>query len=498
MKAKFKSPRKHSGSHSDVLYFLTCCIEQGDSNPGAAALRIWDNEWMSPESKTGSDFKTLKLDCERSWEKALQSTQAGTSSEKRLKDFEKLANSKLWVDNRVTFDIFTNQYMADGKITGPANEYNAYNQQANDKTFIEKHFFQNAFECDNMPKFSSLKQWGEGLPKWDKKDWIKKLVGFIPAVDPVQAELYLKGWLIRTYIQACNPHNQDANSIVNRWFLILHQQRQESGKSAFFRWLCPKPDWVKGSGLEDGRDGYIALYKYMFVLDDELGGLARIKQQERIKAMVSSSKIDVRPIYGKTDISVDRTASFCGSTNHDDIFPPSDGTTRFLMLPLKNLDFEWEKYITQVDKIKLWSQVRYLASTDWLTKNKGKIASYRDDTNQHYIKDDIESFVVGRYVRELPGSPTVMRVGDIMHILNGDDYGYRNLNINKLGASLKKVFGDKVFGASVEGGQTRGYRVKVLSPEPQKLTQPYTTSSLFEADKRRVGMTARSKKRSQR
>jgi hypothetical protein len=490
MKAKFKSPRKHSGSHSDVLYFLTCCIEQGDSNPGAAALRIWDNEWMSPESKTGSDFKTLKLDCERSWEKALQSTQAGTSSEKRLKDFEKLANSKLWVDNRVTFDIFTNQYMADGKITGPANEYNAYNQQANDKTFIEKHFFQNAFECDNMPKFSSLKQWGESLPKWDKKDWIKKLVDFIPAVDPVQAELYLKGWLIRVYIQAVNPRDQDDNSIVNRWFLILHQQRQESGKSAFFRWLAPNPNWVKGNGLEDNKDAYLALCRYMLVLDDELGGLSRIKQQERIKSMVSSSKIDVRPHYGKVDLAVSRTASFCGSTNHDDIFPPSEGTTRFLMLPLKDSDFEWEKYVSQIDKVRLWSQVKQLASTDWLKKNTRAITQYRDSINEDYIKEDLESFAVSQFVIADDGSPVVLTAGNIMRELCDNGYNYNNLNINRIGQALKRSFGNRVNGIGTNGKRIKGYRVKiVLNSETLK-----TLNGVSETPKKKSkGMKAKTK-----
>jgi predicted P-loop ATPase len=313
-----------------------------------------------------------------------------------------------------------------------------------------------------MPKFSSLKQWGESLPKWDKKDWIKKLVEHIPAVDKVQAELYLKGWLIRVYIQACNPKDQDDNSIVNRWFLIFHQQKQESGKSAFFRWLAPNPKWVKGNGLEDNKDGYIALCRYMLVLDDELGGLSRLQQQERIKSMVSSSKIDVRPPYGKVDLSVSRTASFCGSTNHDDIFPPSEGTTRFLMLPLKDQDFGWEKYITDIDKVKLWSQVKHLASTSWLKVNTPALVKYREETNKNYVREDLESFVVTRFLQLDNDSPVVLSTGDIMRVLCDQDYGYNNLNINRLGQALKKVFGDRVNGFSKGNKRTKGYKVKIL------------------------------------
>lgn len=455
-------PKKHSGSHNDVLKFLLYCIEEGIADPKKAAYRIYEAEWMSPESKTGSDYKTLELDCTRTWAKAVQQTEAGVTQQKRLKEFEKLRMSKEWVDHRVTFDIFTNQYLAGDKITNHSSEYNAYNTQADDKTFIEKHFFQNAFECDDMTKFSSLKKWGEDLPKADKTDWIKKLVSFIPAVDPVQAELYLKGWLIRVYIQAVNPKNQDDNSIVNRWFLIFHQQKQESGKSAFFRWLAPDPKWVKGNGLEDNKDGYIALCRYMLVLDDELGGLSRVQQQERIKAMVSSSKIDVRPPYGKVDLSVSRTASFCGSTNHEDIFPPSEGTTRFLMLPLKDEDFGWEKYITQINKVKLWAQVKQLAATDWLKVNTPAIVKYRDETNKNYIREDLESFVVSRFIEQDDSTPIVVSAGDIMRTLCDADYGYSNLNINRLGQALKKALGDRVNGVGKNNKRTKGYKVKIL------------------------------------
>jgi hypothetical protein len=494
MNAKTKAPRKHSGNHNFILPFLKYCIEQGDKTYEAAAYRIYENEWMDPKaSKTGANFDMLKLDCKRTWDKAVSETEAGVTPQKRLKDFEKLRVAKEWVDSRVTYDIFTNQYLSDNKITNHSSEYNAYNTQADDKTFIEKHFFQNAFECDDIVKFSSLKKWGESLPKADKTDWIKKLVTFIPAVDPVQAELYLKGWLIRVYIQAVNPKNQDDNSIVNRWFLILHQQRQESGKSAFFRWIAPDPKWVKGNGLEDNKDAYLALCRYMLVLDDELGGLSRIKQQERIKSMVSSSKIDVRPHYGKVDLAVSRTASFCGSTNHDDIFPPSEGTTRFLMLPLKDSDFGWEKYITQIDKVKLWAQVKQLAATEWLKKNTPAIIKYRDDTNTNYIKEDLECFVVSRFMERDDSSPIVLTAGEIMRTLCDTDYGYNNLNINRLGQALKKEFGERVDGLSKGNKRTKGYKIKILPASLPTPTLYDTEKGNSDTEKRKKSMKSKTK-----
>lgn len=460
-----RSPRKHSGSHNDVLNFLLYCIEQGDTTPEAAAYRIYEGEWMNPESKTGSDIKTLTVDCKRTWAKALQQTEAGVTKQKRLKDFEKLSTARGWVDLRVRYDTFLGQYLEGDNITGPAAEYDAYNSQANEYTFIEKHYFQNAFEVDRMPRVCTLKTWGESLPKWDRKDWIKRLSEYIPAQDPRQAELFLKGWLIRAYIQAVNPQGLDYNSIVNRWFLILYQHRQESGKTGFFRWLAPAPEWIKENGLEDDKDGYIALARYLFVLDDELGILSRASQLERLKSMISISKIDVRPPYGKADVRFPRVASFCGSTNNEDIFPPSEGTTRFLVLPLTESAFAWEEYITQIDRVKLWAQVKHLAATAWLKDNNEAIISYRKQTNVNFIKEDLESFVVTRFLRIDTTLKTVMRTGDVLRALCEEEYGYTNLNIVRLGQALKKQFGERINGLSIEGQRCKGYSIKVLESE---------------------------------
>jgi predicted P-loop ATPase len=249
--------------------------------------------------------------------------------------------------------------------------------------------------------------------------------------------------------------------------LILHQQKQDSGKSGFFRWLSPYPAWVKENGLEDNKDGYIALGRYLFVLDDELGGLTRVTQHERIKAMISTSKVDVRPPYARVDVKLDRTASFCGSTNNTDVFPSAEGTTRFLLLPLKEDVFKWEEYTKQVDRTKLWAEVKALVATDWLKINTPAIIEYRTATNIGYARDDQESYVVERFIRASEvDDGKVLRAGDIMREMCDTEYGYANLNIVRLGQALRKIFGERVFGHSPDGKECRGYKVTIIPANP--------------------------------
>lgn len=378
--------------------------------------------------------------------------------ENRLKEYERLQYALAWVYGRVHYDVLADSYkLDDGSETGPGREYEEYNALADDLTYIDKHFFVTAFETGKIQRINSLKIWSEGLPKWDKKDWIKKFAAYLPAKDPLQAELFLKGWLIRAYIQGVNPNDADLMSVVNRWFLILHQHKEDSGKSSYLQWLSPRLDWVKLSGIEESKDGYSAMAKYLFVLDDELKGLGSFKYYERLKAMISTAKVDVRPPYAKADINLPRVTSFYGSTNSDSIFPATEGNSRFLVIPLKDEEFNWREYTRTIDKQQLWSQVAHLANTDWLEKNSAAIADQRREINAGLTRESSEVFAVTNYLRT-DTTGNVLPTGKILERLR-DDFDYKNLNINTLGQALRTVFGERTNGVC-NGVRMKGYPVR--------------------------------------
>jgi hypothetical protein len=382
--------------------------------------------------------------------------------EKAMRDSEKLRTAIDWVQSRCVYDVIGDQYVTTEGTTNPDKEYAAYNKLSDDMTFIERHFFVTAFATGDIERVNSIKRWGQSLPEWDKKDHIRKLAGYMPAEDPAQAELFLKGWLIRTFIQAVNPEDRDETSIVNRWFLILHQHKEESGKSSFLQWLAPRLEWVKLSGLEENKDGYSAMAKYMLVLDEELAGLGSFRYNERLKAMVSTSKVDVRPPYMKADISMPRVASFCGSTNNDKIFSPTESNTRFLVIPLKDFDFEWKQYVKNVDRAQLWAQVKHLATTDWLDSNDAAIKNYRNEINQTLLKDSEERYVVETYL-ERTDDGTIMQTEQIAEQLR-ETFNYTKINLITLGQSLRKLYGERVNGY-VNGGRRKGYPVRFKKGE---------------------------------
>lgn len=464
MKLPQTGPKKHAAHHGDILNLCVYCIRNGISDPKAAAYEILDKEWLSRTAEKATNTEKLFAEVLKTWPKALAECETvGEGDDKKFNELKKFQIAKSYVSTYTTYDDFTQQHLRNDKPTSPSVEYAAYNDGLkSEKQYIEKHHFVNAFEADVMPHVHTLKSWAQGLPKWDKRDWIGMLCKHIPAKDAEQCKQMLTGWLIRSYIQAINPNEQAPSAIVNRWFLILHQTKQASGKSSFFRWLLPSEDWVKQSGIEEGKDGFIALARYFFILDDELSGLFNTRQQERLKSMISASKVDVRLPYGKVDVSLPRVASFCGSTNSDSIFSGSDGTTRFLVVELKNEGFSWKKYTKEIDRTKLWAQVKHLAlNTKWLDKNTPAIERKREEVNTTLVRESIEDHAITRYF-EPAGGETVLTASDVMQALHAfEDLG--KLNLNKLGSALAKRFGERTNGYTIDGERRKGYKIKLKS-----------------------------------
>src|SRR5688572_4573112 len=363
MKTRTWRPKKHTHKYKDFRQLCAYCINEfGDETPEKVAYRINEEDWMDPTSDH-TDSKAILKSCRAAWEGAKKDIQeVGKSDEqKRLSEPEKLAKALEYVKANVMYDTFKNCYVhsqSHAELT-PSDVYINYNDLVSDKLYIPKVFFDVAFESVQVPRFDPVKIWADNLPKWDGRvDYIKNLCKYIPAKDPRQLELYLKSWLIRCYIQTVNPHNKPAIEIVNRHFLILQSNLESNGKSSFLSWLSPFMEWVKISGIEQGKDGKRSLAEYMIIVDDEMHGIKQFKETDAFKSLISMPKIDVRLPYAKKDSALPRIASFCGSCNSPKIFSVGEQNTRFLCVPLDDKMFDYKGYMKKIDKSKLWGQVK--------------------------------------------------------------------------------------------------------------------------------------------
>jgi predicted P-loop ATPase len=154
--------------------------------------------------------------------------------------------------------------------------------------------------------------------------------------------------------------------------LVLAGERQNTGKTEFFRRLLPKPlaNYYAESKLDGGKDDDILLTKKLIIMDDEFGGKSKF-EAKRFKELTSKASFSIRLPYGRTHRDLKRLAVLAGTTN--DLGLISDPTGNRRILPINVLGINHPAY-NAIDKTAL-----FMAFYDL----------YQSGFNWHLSSDDI-------------------------------------------------------------------------------------------------------------
>jgi predicted P-loop ATPase len=134
--------------------------------------------------------------------------------------------------------------------------------------------------------------------------------------------------------------------------LVLAGERQNTGKTEFFRRLLPKPlaNYYAESKLDGGKDDDILLTKKLIIMDDEFGGKSKF-EAKRFKELTSKASFSIRLPYGRTHRDLKRLAVLAGTTN--DLGLISDPTGNRRILPINVLGINHPAY-NAIDKTALF------------------------------------------------------------------------------------------------------------------------------------------------
>jgi predicted P-loop ATPase len=134
--------------------------------------------------------------------------------------------------------------------------------------------------------------------------------------------------------------------------LVLAGEKQNTGKTEFFRRLLPKPlaNYYAESKLDGGKDDDILLTKKLIIMDDEFGGKSKF-EAKRFKELTSKASFSIRLPYGRTHRDLKRLAVLAGTTN--DLGLISDPTGNRRILPINVLGIDHQRY-NAIDKTALF------------------------------------------------------------------------------------------------------------------------------------------------
>ncbi|MDO4979379.1 MAG: VapE family protein [Prevotellaceae bacterium] len=208
-------------------------------------------------------------------------------------------------------------------------------------------------QSEEIPFFNPIKDFLESLPEWDGHNHVARLFGRLPGISTEQMN-FLTIWLrsaVAHWLQMDTLHgNECVPTLIGA---------QGCGKTTFFKRLLPMPlreYFLDHLNLSNKFDKEMALTNNLLVCLDELDTI-RPSQHPALKQTLSKSKVNGRPIFGKTQADRLRFASFVATTNNQHPLTDATGSRRYICLTIPQghmIDNEGD-----IDYRQLYAQVVY-------------------------------------------------------------------------------------------------------------------------------------------
>ena len=185
-------------------------------------------------------------------------------------------------------------------------------------------------ESEEVPEHNPVQEFLKNLPQWDGQNHIAKVFGRIPGVSSEQLN-YLTIWLrssVAHWLQMDMLHgNECVPTLIGN---------QGCGKTTFVRRLLPenlRQYYLDHLNLSNKFDKEMALTNNLFVNLDELEAI-RPSQQSSLKQTLSVSKVNGRPIFGRSQEDRPRFASFVATTNNRHPLKDATGSRRYICIQI--------------------------------------------------------------------------------------------------------------------------------------------------------------------
>jgi len=180
------------------------------------------------------------------------------------------------------------------------------------------------------PDYDPAKALAAQLPEWDGKNHVGALLDRLPGLRAEQ-RYWMSVWLRSMWAHWLDLDQTYGNDLVPT---LIGQQG--CGKSTFCRMLLPeelRSYYLDHVNLSNKFDKEMALTNNLIVNIDELDQVRRA-QQASLKQLVSKSRVNGRPIYGRTQADRRRYASFVATTNNLHPLHDPTGSRRYLCIEI--------------------------------------------------------------------------------------------------------------------------------------------------------------------
>ena len=270
---------------------------------------------------------------------------------------------------------------------------------------------------EEVPEHNPVQAFLGSLPAWDGQNHIAKVFGRLPGITSEQLN-YLTIWLrssVAHWLQMDMLHgNECVPTIIGS---------QGCGKTTFVRRLLPvslREYYLDHLNLANKFDKEMALTNNLLVNLDELDAI-RPSQQSSLKQTLSVSKVNGRPIFGRTQEDRPRFASFVATTNNRHPLKDVTGSRRYICIMIP--DGQMIDNAGDINYGQLYAQVVYELQEQkapyWF--NNDEVARIQRLNQEYMDKKDLgEMFVACFRMPEEGEVVKTMTCGQMIDIMQKD------------------------------------------------------------------------------
>ena len=284
-------------------------------------------------------------------------------------------------------------------------------------------------ESEEVPEYNPVQDILRRLPVWDGQNHIAHLFSRLPAISSEQLN-YLTIWLrsaVAHWLQMDMLHgNECVPTLIGQ---------QGCGKTVFVRRLLPpqlREYFLGHLNLSNKFDKEMALTNNLFVNLDELEAI-RPSQQASLKQTLSVSKVNGRPIFGRTQEDRPRFASFVATTNNRHPLQDATGSRRYICIRIP--DGQIIDNTGEIDYGQLYAQVVYelqeLKAPYWFSNDE--VARIQQMNQEFMEQKDLGEMFVACFRQPKDGEVVKKMNCDQLISIIQKDY-----------PSLQKTIGNKV------------------------------------------------------
>jgi predicted P-loop ATPase len=284
-------------------------------------------------------------------------------------------------------------------------------------------------ESEEVPEYNPVQDFLNHLPQWDGQNHIAHIFSRLPGLSSEQLN-FLTIWLrsaVAHWLQMDMLHgNECVPTLIGS---------QGCGKTTFVRRLLPaslREYYLDHLNLSNKFDKDMALTNNLFVNLDELEAI-RPSQQASLKQTLSVSKVNGRPIFGRTQEDRPRFASFVATTNNRHPLKDSTGSRRYICIQIP--DSQLIDNTGEIDYGQLYAQVVYelqdLKAPYWFDNQE--VARIQELNQEFMEQKDLGEMFVACFRKPNEGETvTKMNCSQIIGIIQKDYPSLQNTIGNRV------------------------------------------------------------------